>query len=41
MLWMVGRELIPEALDEAPARPVAVSVGLAALAMLLFQYLLK
>jgi zinc transporter ZupT len=41
MLWMVGRELIPEALEEAPARPVAVSVGLATLAMLLFQYLLK
>jgi zinc transporter ZupT len=41
MLWMVGRELIPEALEEAPVRSVAVSAGLAALAMLLFQYLLK
>lgn len=41
MLWMVGRELIPEALEEAPPRPVAVSVALATIAMLLFQYLLK
>lgn len=41
MLWMVASELIPEALEEAPARPVAVSAGLAALAMLIFQILLK
>jgi zinc transporter ZupT len=41
MLWMVGRELIPEALEEAPARPVVAAIGLSALAMLLFQYLLK
>jgi zinc transporter ZupT len=41
MLWMVVRELLPDALEEAPPRPVAVAAGLATLAMLLFQYLLK
>jgi zinc transporter ZupT len=41
MLWMVARELIPDALADAPARSVAVSVGLATLAMLIFQYVLK
>jgi len=41
MLWMVAVELIPDALDEAPARPVAVVAGLAAVAMLIFQLLLK
>lgn len=41
MLWMVGRELIPEVVEDGPARPVAVSVGLATFAMLMFQYLLK
>ena len=41
MLWMVFRELLPDALEEAPPRPVAMSAGLAALAMLIFQYLIK
>lgn len=41
MLWMVFKELIPDALEEAPARPVAVTAGLAAVAMLIFQFWLK
>lgn len=41
MGWMVGKELIPDALEEARPRPVAVTVVLATLAMLLFQVLLK
>ena len=41
MLWMVGKELLPEALEDASPRPVAMSVGLATIGMLLFQYLLK
>jgi zinc transporter ZupT len=41
MLWMVAVELLPDALDEAPARPVAAAAGLAALAMLIFQLVLK
>lgn len=41
MLWMVARELIPEAVQEAPWRPVAVTVVLGGLAMMLFQIWLK
>jgi len=41
MLWMVGRELIPEALEDARPRPVAVMVVLATAAMMAFQYFLK
>ncbi len=41
MGWMVAKELIPDALEEAPPRPVAAVAVLATLAMLLFQVLLK
>jgi zinc transporter ZupT len=41
MLWMVGRELIPEALEDARPGPVAVMVVLATAAMMAFQYFLK
>jgi zinc transporter ZupT len=41
MGWMVAKELLPDALEEAPPRPVAVVAGLATLTMLLFQFLLK
>lgn len=38
MLWMVWRELLPEALAEVPAKLAFPAVGLATLAMLAFQY---
>lgn len=41
MLWMVGRELIPEALEDATPRAVAAAALLAMAAMLAFQVLLK
>lgn len=41
MVWMAFRELIPEALDDAPRVQVAGIVALAAVAMLLFQVYLK
>lgn len=41
MTWMVARELIPEALEDAKPLPVAGMVVLAAAAMLAFQYFLK
>jgi zinc transporter ZupT len=41
MLWMVGRELIPEALEDARPGSVAVMVVLATAAMMAFQYFLK
>lgn len=41
MLWMVGRELIPEALEDARPGPVAAMVVLSTAAMLAFQYVLK
>lgn len=41
MLWMVGRELLPDALDDAEPVPVALMVALATLAMLAFQFVLK
>ncbi|MDX1545437.1 MAG: ZIP family metal transporter [Rhodothermales bacterium] len=41
MVWMAFRELIPEALDDAPRTHVAGIVVLAAVAMLLFQFYLK
>jgi zinc transporter ZupT len=41
MLWMVARELLPEALEDARPGPVAVAVGLSTAAMLAFQYVLK
>ena len=41
MLWMVGRELIPDALEDASPRAVALMVALAAVAMMAFQVLLK
>ena len=41
MTWMVARELLPEALEDAPPALVAAAVLLAAAAMLAFQVLLK
>ena len=41
MLWMVGRELIPEALEDASPRAVGLMVLLAAVAMMAFQVVLK
>ena len=41
MLWMVGRELIPDALEDASPRAVATMVLLAATAMMMFQMILK
>jgi zinc transporter ZupT len=41
MTWMVARELLPEALEDAPPAPVAAAVLLAAAAMLAFQVLLR
>jgi zinc transporter ZupT len=41
MLWMVGRELIPDALEDASPRAVALMVVLATAAMMAFQVLLK
>jgi zinc transporter ZupT len=38
MLWMVWRELLPEALEEVSAKLAYPTVGLATLAMLAFQY---
>jgi zinc transporter ZupT len=40
MGWMVARELVPEALDDAPPGPVALVLALATAAMLAFQVLL-
>ena len=41
MLWMVGRELLPEALDDASPRAVWLMVVLATVAMIAFQIILK
>lgn len=41
MLWMVARELLPDALDDAPPGAVAVTVVLATAAMLAFQVVIK
>jgi zinc transporter ZupT len=41
MLWMVARELVPEALEDARPVPVAAALTLSAAAMMLFQVLLK
>ncbi len=41
MIWMAARELIPEALDDAPPRLVYTMIVAATAAMLLFQYVLK
>jgi zinc transporter ZupT len=41
MLWMVARELVPEALEDARPGPVAAALTLSAAAMMLFQVLLK
>ena len=41
MIWMAFRELIPEALSDAPPRLVYGMVVLATAAMLVFQYFLK
>jgi zinc transporter ZupT len=38
MLWMVWRELLPEATEELPAKWAYPAAGLATLAMLAFQY---
>lgn len=40
MVWMVARELLPEALAQAPARAVAVTAVASFAAMLAFQVLL-
>ncbi|WP_022834573.1 ZIP family metal transporter [Salisaeta longa] len=40
MAWMVGREMIPEALGDAPPRTVAGAVAVGLVAMTLFQYLM-
>jgi zinc transporter ZupT len=40
MVWMVARELVPEALEQAPARIVAATAIAAFAAMLLFQIVL-
>lgn len=40
MAWMVARELLPDALDNAPRRAVAVTCGASFVAMLVFQALL-
>jgi ZIP family zinc transporter len=37
MIWMIARELVPEALRQAPARAVAVTGALAFGVMLAFQ----
>lgn len=41
MIWMAGRELLPEALDDAPRGQVALTTVLAIAGMLLFQVVLK
>lgn len=41
MIWMAFRELIPEALTDAPPRLVYGMIALATAAMLVFQYFLK
>ncbi len=41
MLWMSARELVPEALEEAPARQVAAVMAASALIMLALQALLQ
>ena len=41
MIWMAVRELVPEALADAPRRLVYIMVAVAVLAMLIFQYILK
>lgn len=40
MVWMVARELLPEALEQASRRAVAVTAGVAFAAMLAFQTIL-
>ena len=40
MVWMVARELLPEALEQASGRAVAATAGIACAAMLGFQALL-
>jgi zinc transporter ZupT len=40
MLWMLARELLPEAIEQAPRREVAVIVAIAFAAMFIFQFLL-
>jgi zinc transporter ZupT len=40
MLWMVARELVPEALQQASPRVVGVAAGVAFVAMLAFQIVL-
>ena len=41
MVWMAARELIPEALADAPPRLVYTMIVAATAAMLVFQYILK
>jgi len=41
MVWMAFRELVPEALEQAPRWAVYGVMTLAAAAMMLFQILLK
>lgn len=41
MIWMVFTELLPEALEDMPARLVYGCMSLAVLSMLVFQYLLS
>ncbi len=41
MIWMAIRELLPEALTDAPPRYVYIVMTLALTAMLVFQYFLK
>ena len=40
MLWMLARELLPEAIEQAPKREVAVIVAIGFAAMFIFQFLL-
>lgn len=40
MLWMVARELLPEAIEQAPKREIAFVVAIAFAAMFTFQFLL-
>jgi zinc transporter, ZIP family len=41
MIWMVFKELLPEALEDMPARVVYPAVTVAVVAMLAFQFLLS
>jgi zinc transporter ZupT len=40
MIWMVARELLPEALEQAPPRVVAATAGVSFAAMMVFQAVL-